>query len=91
MKYWFKRKRFGYGWTPSTWQGWLIIGMYVALVLLGALFFTRDSAPESENALVFFTVLFVATSTLLAITHYTAPKAKWRWGKEPDDNPSEDY
>jgi hypothetical protein len=21
---WFRRRTFGYGWTPVTWQGWLI-------------------------------------------------------------------
>ena len=28
-KPWFKPKRFGYGWTPASWQGWA-----VTLVLL---------------------------------------------------------
>ena len=31
---WFKRKTYGYGWTPATWQGWLIIAVWIGLVLL---------------------------------------------------------
>lgn len=90
MNYWFKRKRYGYGWVPATWQGWLVIVMYSILVLLGALFLTRENASEGDNILVFATSFVVATGTLLVITHYTGPKPKWRWGKKPTDNPKED-
>lgn len=32
--YWFKAKPFGWGWTPATWQGWLIMVLYIALIVL---------------------------------------------------------
>ena len=32
-KPWFRRKRFGIGWTPATWQGWLI----TVVVAVGAI------------------------------------------------------
>lgn len=89
--YWFKRKRYGWGWVPANWKGWLILAMYVGLVLLGALFFGRKGdQPTGEDTLVFVTTFMVATGMLLSITHYTAPKPRWRWGKKPTDNPSED-
>jgi hypothetical protein len=36
---WFKPKRIGYGVTPQAWQGWVVVGLFVALVgALGILF-----------------------------------------------------
>ena len=91
MKYWFKRKRYGYGWTPSTWQGWLVCVVYLVLVVLGALFLGRGGdEPASEDLLVFFTTLIVATATLIVVTYYKGPKPKWRWGATNHDNPKED-
>jgi len=29
---WFGPKRFGYGISPKTWQGWLIVAVFVAVV-----------------------------------------------------------
>lgn len=25
---WFKRKRFGLGWDPVSWEGWAVVGAY---------------------------------------------------------------
>lgn len=30
---WFRRKTFGYGMTPATWQGWLSLGLLIGLML----------------------------------------------------------
>lgn len=86
MKYWFKRKRYGYGWVPCRWQGWLTVSIYVILVLLGALFLGRnENSPTGDDVLVFITTFIVATGTLLAITRYTAPKARWQWGGKSEN------
>ena len=31
--YWFKRKLYGWGWTPAKWQGWCLTLLYSVLVL----------------------------------------------------------
>jgi hypothetical protein len=31
MPRWFCKKRFGYGWTPATWQGWLVTALFVGV------------------------------------------------------------
>jgi len=33
MKLWFKAKRYGWGWTPACWQGWLVLGVYFAVLI----------------------------------------------------------
>ena len=32
-KYWFGRKRFGWGFGPRSWQGWLALLIYVVLMI----------------------------------------------------------
>lgn len=32
-KPWFNPRRFGFGWRPVTWQGWVTSGAFVALVI----------------------------------------------------------
>lgn len=34
-KLWFKRKTYGWGWTPVAWQGWLVIVLYVLFIVSG--------------------------------------------------------
>jgi hypothetical protein len=31
--YWFKRKRYGWGFTPATWQGWAVVLGYLIVVI----------------------------------------------------------
>lgn len=31
--YWFKRKLYVWGWTPTKWQGWLVILIFILFVL----------------------------------------------------------
>jgi hypothetical protein len=35
-RYWFKPKRYGYGATPATWEGWAFTGLVVAIIAVGA-------------------------------------------------------
>jgi len=85
-KYWFKRKRYGWGWTPSTWQGWLVTLVFIVLsVGLGLML---DGEGESGLFFVYFLPLL---ATFFIITYKTAPKPKWRWGKQDSDNALEDF
>lgn len=43
---WFKRKTYGWGWVPVTWQGWLLTFGYVALLLLFGLTLDEKSPPR---------------------------------------------
>lgn len=92
MQYWFKRRRYGYGWIPVTWQGWLLVALLIVVIALGAPFML---GPEDEITIAqlirFAMFLAVTVSLFIFITAMHAPKAKWRWGKSPDDNPEEDW
>ena len=83
--YWFKRKLFGWGWTPVKWQGWLIILIYIA----GLLFFAFTIDSQSTNREIVFTFILpiiLLTITLIRICYKKGEKPKWMWGfpKDPD-------
>ena len=70
-KYWFAAKRYGWGWTPSTWQGWLILAVAVLLMLL---FMT---IPNLLARVVWVTVVAIA---LIWVCYLKGEKPGWRWG-----------
>jgi uncharacterized membrane protein YhaH (DUF805 family) len=78
---WFKRKLFGWGWTPVTWQGWAVISGYVALVMLLALTID-DTSPPREVAFMFILPMIILTALLIRICYLKGEKPKWQWGKD---------
>ena len=94
--YWFKRRRYGYGWIPVTWQGWLALAIYLVVVVGGAFVFLDAPQNTPEGTLPrtlgsYLAFVAVAAVAFLAIVRSKAPKARWRWGRKPDDDPAEDF
>ena len=86
---WFKRRRYGYGWTPVTWQGWTTVGGFLAIVLVVA--FLAENAETDGLRWVYLNFMFAAALLLIGISFSKGPSPKWRWGKSDDDKPEEDY
>ncbi|HKY95962.1 MAG TPA: hypothetical protein VJL84_11690 [Kiloniellales bacterium] len=80
---WFRPKSYGYGATPSTWQGWaLVLGYVAAVVVLGMLTFGQEHTAPWIWA-VFVAVVTVLTLGLLTISRRrTDGDWRWRWGNE---------
>ncbi len=82
-KYWFKQKKFGYGATPSTWQGWALSVISCAalfgVVLLGPAI--RDNTLRTAWFIVGAAVA-VVPFTLLA---YVKTEGGWRWRNGRDE------
>lgn len=91
--YWFKRRRFGWGWVPVTWQGWVVVLGWMALMIGAALVLADPSGDRrfSAEAAVFSMFAVVVTAALIRVCYRKGPKPKWRWGKRPDDDPDEDF
>jgi hypothetical protein len=79
---WFKAKTFGWGWTPSTWQGWIVILVYAATIAAGAFLFLRH--PSTWGWIGYFSAIAVATALLIAVCFKTGEKPGWRWGDRKD-------
>jgi hypothetical protein len=86
MRIWFQRKTFGWGWTPSTWQGWVVTLVYVLTVIF--IFHDIDeNAHSASDTLIHFVVPFLAiTLIFLWIVYKTGEKPEWRWGGKNKKN-----
>lgn len=72
--YWFVCKRFGFGATPATWQGWLSTALYVAVIALAA--WRLPSQAWRLALIVPVTALFI-----VFVWTRTRDGFGWRWGK----------
>jgi len=72
---WFKAKHYGYGWCPSTWQGWIILLSWAILFSIILVSFNE------ENFVCSFLSLGLITAILYFICYKKGEKARWRWGK----------
>jgi len=77
---WFCAKKFGYGWRPVAWQGWLLLLMYV--VYLTGTFIRVDSHSHSvsDTLIGIFPRFVLATILLIWICVKTGEKPGWHWG-----------
>ncbi|MEI6316439.1 MAG: hypothetical protein WCO65_01770 [bacterium] len=79
-KLWFRRKTFGWGWYPITWQGWSVIILYVLDLVSNAIFANNHVNSNSDFLMQFFPHYLVLTIFLIIICYATGEKPKWTWG-----------
>ena len=79
--YWFKPKQYGYGATPTTWQGWtLTLATVVAMVTVS--FYLRLTARSFWALAALLAFDAVAVLTLLIVSRRkTGGEWRWRWGR----------
>lgn len=83
-KLWFKAKCYGYGWYPATWQGWLVLGVYLVVLIAAEIVFIRNTTAEHYSLWhIAMYLVFVAliTGVLIWISYKKGEPAHWRWGK----------
>lgn len=73
--YWFKRKIFGWGWTPVKWQGWLVVVAAIAIVLAGIYVGETDDAPGAALLGV-----LLAIALVFVFGFWKGEKPRWQWG-----------
>ena len=78
-KIWFKRKLYGWGWTPTTWEGWLVILLWI--IIFVSLVQTMDH--EWLKNIIFIIIMI---SILIFICYKKGEKPKWQWGQDKIDN-----
>jgi hypothetical protein len=79
QKLWFKRKRYGWGWTPCTWQGWFCVAVFIILVLCLS---TRidDSFSNSEVFMQLIMPVAILVLAFLRLAYAKGEKPRWQWG-----------
>jgi len=77
-RYWFPAKRYGWGWgLPCTWQGWLVLAVFVMLIAAGAWLFPPRAMPGAFAACVLLLVALFA-----GVCWLTGEPPRWRWGDD---------
>jgi hypothetical protein len=77
-RYWFPTKRYGWGWgLPLTWQGWVVYGVFVALVVAGAVWLLPADGPAW-----FIVYVVVLCAILMAVCWAKGEPPRWRWGDD---------
>ena len=77
--YWFKRKLYGWGWTPATREGWLVTLGFLIMVL--ALTFNIDNNSSSEQVIFGFVVpVWFLIFVFIFIAYKKGEKLRWQWG-----------
>jgi len=81
---WFKARRYGWGWTPVTIEGWLVmLGFIVAVGIVTAIFLyqLRQGGDPRWAALLFILMLMVLSGLVIAVCWVTGERPRWRWGE----------
>jgi hypothetical protein len=73
-KLWFKRKTYGWGWTPCTWEGWLVIFIWLALFCFGIIKMDHEWLKN-------LVVIILMTGILISICYKKGEKPRWQWGE----------
>ena len=85
-RYWFKRKRYGYGYVPVTWEGWLTLAVVIVAAIIPPLVIGISEDPPFWYFGYISTLIF----SLIAFSVKKGPKMEWRWGKGDSWDPEED-
>ena len=76
-RYWFRQKKFGYGATPNTWQGW-VLTIVSSLAVFGVIL----AAPAIRDNLLrmAWVVLGLSVNVIITVTiSYKKTEGGWRW------------
>ena len=81
---WFKRKIYGWGWTPVKWQGWVTILIFILFLLWNG--FNLGETPTNSDILWFFGRLIFAIIILFIICYKKGETPRWQWGLPDKEN-----
>lgn len=77
---WFKRKLYGWGWTPVRWQGWAVLAAYILVLWYIFRDIDQSSHSGSDTLIGFAAPLVVATGILIYICYKKGESPRWQWG-----------
>jgi phosphatidylglycerophosphate synthase len=84
-RYWFKPRRYGYGATPATWEGWLVTILAAAIMACSIAIMNMNLWVDRTNfsAWIIWAVL-IATLVYCFVQicrRRTDGEWQWRWGE----------
>lgn len=77
---WFKRKKYGWGWTPANAKGWIVSIIYLAALVSYSIL--SELGYLSFSAMTFILLAVPLTVGFIAICYFKGEKPEWRWGQK---------
>ena len=86
-KIWFKRKTYGYGWVPATWQGWTILGVWTIFFVAGCIVFSNkiEANPNEITVGIFVAYVAILVFILISLSYKHGETPRWQWGEKEKD------
>lgn len=79
-RYWFRPKRYGYGATPVTWEGWAVtLGTVLAMLVVSHYLRLASQSAWPLVATIAFDAAVLAVLVVVS-RRKTAGEWRWRWG-----------
>ena len=79
---WFKRKTYGWGWQPSSVEGWIITFLYFIIVIYLGISLNLEN---SQNVVLDFVLpVFLLSLLFILIAYQCGESPRWQWGKRKD-------
>ena len=85
-RYWFKRKIWGWGWTPATWEGWLTLFVFIILIVWNFLRIDRASHSISDTLIGALVPTAVLIAALIVVCYSKGERPRWSWGFPKKDS-----
>jgi uncharacterized membrane protein YhaH (DUF805 family) len=89
-KIWFKAKRYGYGWYPATWQGWLVFVCFVAALVINVYRVESKGLSDQASVLIFVPETLIFVIILIYICYKKGEPTRWRWGEDKKESENQD-
>ena len=78
-RYWFKPRRYGYGATPATWEGWAVT-LATSGAVLGSIVAMEMLADRSDfSAWMIWALVITAITAGFVCTARNRTDGEWRW------------
>ncbi len=71
---WFKAKRFGWGWTPCSWEGWAVMLLYLCALVPQFIVIDQNSHSNSDTLIGFAGYFIPLTIFFLVICYLKGEK-----------------
>jgi hypothetical protein len=85
-KLWFKRKQYGWGWVPSSFEGWATLFVYGVVLVAIVKHAEMNSVTDSDVVLYTAIPAVIASALLIAVCYYKGETPRWQWdGKGKKD------
>ncbi len=83
-QYWFRPKRYGYGATPITWEGWAVVLIFAALMAASVI--VMNWFAGAANVSVWLIWATVVAAGVLWLVQFSRRRTDgewcWRWGNK---------